>query len=77
MRNIREGDTVNIYQVKGDPELGATVIHTPSDIGDLWYFETKQGIAFAQNPLSSNLDMIIKVGDKDNETYPVQSQEAT
>ena len=36
------------------------VMHTPSDIGDFWYFEDEQGIQWAINPMSSTLDTIVK-----------------
>lgn len=60
MRPIRIGDTVTVVMTTNDhfsfqtgpPIPGAIVLHTPSDTGDVWYFE-KDGNKFAVNPMSS------------------------
>jgi len=41
-------------------EIEATVLHVPQDTGDMWYFDDGETV-FAQNPMSSNLDKIVKV----------------
>lgn len=60
MRNITEGDTVNINYNGGYTMFRVIVLHVPQDVGDMWYFDN-HGTIFAQNPLSSNLDTISKV----------------
>ena len=64
-RPIAEGDIVNVYFANGDRLKNAKVVHMPVDTGDLWYFETSNGIIVGQNPGSSNFDYITK-GEKGN-----------
>ncbi|MHB0967427.1 MAG: hypothetical protein ACYC36_13340, partial [Bellilinea sp.] len=73
MAIIKEGDKVEItynnpffwgesleYMGQGTTwTIGATVLHKPVDVGDMWEFEDKDGTVFLQNPVSSNLDKII------------------
>jgi len=56
---IREGDVVNVYYNNGNELIGATVLHIPQDVGDMWYF-LSDGEVIVQNPVSSNLDFILK-----------------
>ncbi len=43
--------------------IDATVLHVPSDTGDVWYFDDGE-TTFAQNPMSSNLDKIVLLEQK-------------
>lgn len=61
MRSIKEGDIVFVHYVNGDILKDVVVEHTPADVGDLWYFSDDDGIIYAQNPVSANLDTIIKM----------------
>ena len=62
MRPIKEGDIVNVYWCDEEKsELkGLKVLHVPCNVGDMWYFEDKQGSIFAQNPIAQTLDTIVK-----------------
>ncbi len=59
MRTIREGDMVSIYYSDGEVHRNIKVVHTPSDVGDLWYFEDKGG-TFALNVVSANFEQMRK-----------------
>lgn len=77
MATIKEGDKVEITYNNpffwGEPfefmgrsttmGLEATVLHKPVDVGDMWEFEDKDGAVFLQNPVSSNLDKIVLLGE--------------
>lgn len=63
---IQEGDVVDIYYTNQVRRVKAKVLHVPCDSGDMWYFE-HEGMTFAQNPQSSDLDTIRKHGDKKEE----------
>jgi len=60
MRTIKEDDIVDVFWNNGEELRDVKVVHTPSDIGDFWYFEDEQGIQWAINPMSSTLDTIVK-----------------
>jgi len=60
MRPIKEGDTVDVLYGTLTSISDVIVRHVPCDVGDLWYFEDSTGEIIAQNPVSANLDMIIK-----------------
>ena len=69
MRPIKEGDIVTVCMARGgcfDFQIGpeihdVTVLHSPVDTGDLWYFRTggEDGIEFAVNPCSSDFIRLI------------------
>jgi len=60
MRPIEETNIVNVYYVDGSQFNDLIVRHVPCDVGDMWYFERDDGSMIAQNPMSANLDTIIK-----------------
>ena len=60
MRPIKEGDIVDIFWGTGERLREVKVLNIPSDVGDLWYFEEKDGTIWAQNPVSFNFDCIRK-----------------
>jgi hypothetical protein len=59
MRTIREGDMVSIYYSDGEVHRNIKVVHTPCDVGDLWYFEDEGG-TFALNVVSANFEQMRK-----------------
>ena len=58
-RPIKEGDIVTVWWADEGNLKNAIVLNTPSDVGDLWYFEAEDKI-WAVNPISSNFDCIVK-----------------
>ena len=60
MRTIKEGDVVDVFWNNGEELKDVKVMHTPSDIGDFWYFADEQDIQWAINPMSSAFDTIVK-----------------
>jgi hypothetical protein len=69
-RPIKEGDTVTLRYSDGSAEFGFTVLHTPSDSGDLWYLKAAWGVIMGINPSSTKLHAIEldKEGGSKNET---------
>jgi len=59
-REIKKGDKVTVHFTDGTELNAVTVINTPIDTGDLWYFKDAGGTVYAQNPLSSLFDCIVK-----------------
>jgi hypothetical protein len=59
-RPIKEGDRVDVIFTDGSQFNAVTVLHTPADTGDLWYFEDSGGTIYAQNPLSCLFNYIQK-----------------
>lgn len=57
---INENDIVDVYYNDRSELKGVKVLHRPSDVGDLWCFECEDGTEYAQNPISTNLDVIVK-----------------
>jgi len=60
MRTIKEGDIVNVFWNNEEELRDVKVMHTPSDMGDFWYFEDTKGTQWAINPMCSTFDTIIK-----------------
>jgi len=76
MRILNENDNILIEydsQFKFPPVYGfnekfirAKIIHTPSNTGDFWIFESlEDGLIFYQNPMDSNFVRIYKLEDYD------------
>jgi hypothetical protein len=56
----------NFPPIDGEYEkfIKARVIHTPSDVGDFWIFESLDtGLRFYQNPMDSNFVRIYMLED--------------
>ena len=60
MRTIKEGDIVDVFWNNGEELKNVKVMHTPSDIGDFWYFGDETGNQWAVNPMASTFDTIVK-----------------
>jgi hypothetical protein len=75
MRTIREGDVVTILWANGHEILDATVLHTPSDTGDLWYLDfmdvNGKLVDIAVNPTSANFDCFIKPKEQGDDAETV------
>ena len=61
MREIKEGDIVTVSMSRNNCFAWQSscqirhvkVLHTPADVGDLWYFEVEHLGPFALNPMCS------------------------
>jgi hypothetical protein len=70
VRLIQEGDEVFVQQVDEDGSISTygpcTVLHTPSDVGDLWYITGWKGRVEAINPsCSAFFGFIKREGEKE------------
>lgn len=53
-------------------DIEARVLHMAAETGDMWEFEDKDGNIFMQNPMSINLDKIVKIDTPiDTDSLPI------
>lgn len=62
---IEEGDRVKVdFTPRNEttqPYFYGTVLHTPSDVGDMWHLKDDDGVIIYVNPSCSTLETIIRM----------------